>query len=160
MSKRKSCLPWISSVGTVSDERCVSGERGAASAATCAMFELDVSAGTAARSVGSHRAVGTSCESRTTSPDFDSPCGASAVVRLVHVITGTIALNGTPATDAFQTAPPPSEMPSAPICVSEISGCAVSQLNRNCVSATSVGPSSPNSPPDAPCPRASHMSDA
>ena len=28
------------------------------------------------------------------------------------------------------------------------------------MSATSVGPSSPNRPPDVPCPRASHMSDA
>jgi len=35
-------------------------------------------------------------------------------------------LNGTPAAVAFQTAPPPSEMPNAPICVSEISGRAVS----------------------------------
>ena len=59
----------------------------------------------AARRSGSQRLCGTSEASSWTRPDFDSPCGASALVRFVQVITGTIALNGTPATVAFQTAP-------------------------------------------------------
>src|SRR5207249_7804431 len=88
----------------------------------------------AASSAGSQRVGGTSPARYCTRPDFDSPCGARTVVRFVHVITGTIALNGTPTTVAFQTAPPPSEMPSAPICVSEISGCAVSHAYNSFVS--------------------------
>ena len=56
-----------------------------------------------------------------TRPVFGTPFGLSAVPRFVHVIAGTIALNGTPATAAFQTSPPPSERPKAPIWVSETS---------------------------------------
>ena len=93
-----------------------------------------------------------------TSPDFDRPCGASAGARFVHVITGTIALNGTPATAAFQTAPPPSEMPSAPICVSETSLAPANQSKSSCVSCTSRGPSRPNEPAGRAVPRASHAS--
>src|SRR2546426_3503051 len=122
MSKRKSRRPWIISVGVVTVERREIGERLAASAFTVAMFVLEVSDGFAARRSGSHRLSGTRLASSETRPDFDRPWGASALARFVHVITGTIALNGTPATVAFHTAPPPSEIPSAPICVSEISG--------------------------------------
>ena len=71
---------------------------------------------------------------------------------------GTMALNGMPAVVAFHTAPPPSEMPSAPICVSEISGRAVSHVKSSRVSCTSRVPSSPKSPSETPCPRASHSS--
>jgi len=76
------------------------------------------------------------------------------------VIAGTIALNGTPATAAFQTTPPPSERPKAPICVSDTSLRAENELKRSRASCTSFGPSSPNVPPEAPVPRASHMSEA
>src|SRR4051794_1292716 len=160
MSKRKSRRPWISSVGVATDESREIGERDAASAFTVAMFVLEMSDCFAASSSGSQRLSGTALPSNETSPDLERPCGASAVARFVHVITGTIALKGTPATVAFQTAPPPSEMPTAPICVSEISGLAASQVKSSFVSCTSRGPSSPNSPSDCPCPRASHMSEA
>src|SRR4029079_15088006 len=122
MSKRKSLRPWISSVGVVIEESREIGERDAANALTGAMFVLEMSDCFAASNSGSHRLSGTAAAINETSPDLDRPCGASAVARFVHVITGTIALKGTPATVAFQTAPPPSENPSAPICVSEISG--------------------------------------
>jgi len=131
-----------------------------ASAVTVAMFVLVTSELDAASRSGSQRLCGTSEASSWTSPDFERLCGASAVARFVQVITGTIALKGTPAAVAFQTAPPPSEMPSAPICVSEISGRAVSQANSSFVSSTSCGPSSPKRPPEAPWPRASHASAA
>src|SRR6266849_653992 len=115
-------------VGVVTDESCDSGERVEASAVTVAMFVLVTSELWEASRSGSQRLCGMSEASNWTSPDFERPCGASAVARFVHVITGTIALKGTPATVAFQTAPPPSEMPSAPIAVLEISGRAVSQV--------------------------------
>ena len=148
MSKRKSRRPWISKVGVVIVEMCEIGDRVAASAFTAAMFVLETSDGFAARSSGSHRLSGTAAASSETRPDFGRPCGASAVARFVHVITGTIALNGTPATVAFHTAPPPIENPSAPICVSEISGLAARKSKSSFVSCTSRGPSSPKSPSD------------
>ena len=64
-------------------------------------------------------------------PTSRGPAARARSARFVHVITGTIALNGTPAVVAFHTAPPPSEMPSAPICVSEISGRAVSHVKSS-----------------------------
>ena len=76
------------------------------------------------------------------------------------MIAGTIALNGTPATAAFQTAAPPSERPKAPMCVSDTSFRAVSQAKRSRASCTSFGPSRPNLPPESPVPRASHASEA
>src|SRR5262249_56206243 len=115
MWKRKSCRPWISSVGVVIDASFAAGERDVESDAAAARSALVVSPCDAARSCGSQRLVGTSPARYWTSPDFESPCGASDVSRFVHVITGTIALNGMPFVAAFQTAPPPSEMPSAPI---------------------------------------------
>ena len=122
MSNRKSWRPWISSVGVVIVGSFVTGEREAASAAAAVRSALVVRPADAASSCGSQRLVGTSPARYCTSPDFERPCGASAVSRFVHVMIGTAALNGTPLVSAFQTAPPPSEMPSAPICVSEISG--------------------------------------
>ena len=148
MSKRKSRRPWISKVGVVIDESREIGEREATSAFTVAMFVLVMSDDFAASSSGSHRLSGTSADRYETSPDLDRPCGASAVARFVHVIAGTIALKGTPATVAFHTASPPSEIPSAPICVSEISGLAARKSKSSFVSCTSRGPSSPKSPSD------------
>src|SRR3954447_14307218 len=160
MSKRKSCRPWMSSVGVLIDDSAETGERVEAKAAAAVRSVLTASPVEAARSCGSHRLVGTSPARNCTRPDFDSPRGASEVRRFVQVMTGTIALNGIPATAAFQTAPPPSEMPSAPICVSEISGRAVNQAKSSRVSCTSRGPSSPKTPSDVPWPRASQASAA
>ena len=75
-------------------------------------------------------------------------------------MAGTMALNGTPATAAFQTAPPPSERPKAPIWVSETPGFPANQVKRSCASYVSLGPSSPHLPPEAPVPRASQASAA
>ncbi len=136
----------MSSVGVVIDGSFGATERLAPSALTAAMLVLVTSEPEAASRSGSQRLCGTSAARYCTRPDFDSPCGASAVVRFVHVMIGTIALNGTPADAAFQTAPPPREMPSAPICVSEISGRAVSHVKSSRVSCTSRGPSSPKRP--------------
>src|SRR4051794_31733330 len=110
MSKRKSWRPWIRSVGVVIDASFAAGERVLAIAAAPERSALVVSPAEAARSCGSHRLVGTSPARYWTRPDFESPCGASAVSRFVHVMIGTTALNGTPFVNAFQTAPPPSEM--------------------------------------------------
>src|SRR5262249_45567324 len=93
-------------------------------------------------------------------PDFGTPFGFRAAPRSVQVIAGTIALKGTPATAAFQTSPPPSESPNAPICVLETSLRAPNQVKRSCASCTSLAPPSANFPPDAPVPRASHASEA
>src|SRR5436853_2099296 len=131
MSKRKSCRPWMRSVGVVIDERLEATERDALSAFTVAMFVLVTREPEAASRSGSQRLWGTSEASSCTRPDFESPCGASEVERFVQVMIGTIALNGTPAEVAFHTAPPPSEMPSAPICVSEISGRVVNHVKRS-----------------------------
>src|SRR5436305_5888341 len=122
MSNRKSCRPWITSVGVAIEDNEGSGERDDASAAAAARSVLDERPAEAASSCGSQRLVGTRPARYCTRPDFDRPCGASAVRRFVHVMIGTAALNGIPPVSAFQTAPPPSEMPSAPICESEISG--------------------------------------
>ena len=75
-------------------------------------------------------------------------------------MAGTMALKGTPATAAFQTSPPPSESPKAPICVFETSLRAANQSKRSRASCTSFGPSSPHLPPEAPVPRASQASAA
>src|SRR5919201_5080458 len=115
MSKRKSRRPWIISAGVDTDASFDIGERLAASAFTVPMFVLLLSDGCAASNAGSQRLGGTSPARYCTRPDFDNPCGASAVTRFVQVITGTIALKGTPATAAFHTRPPPSETPSAPM---------------------------------------------
>src|SRR3954452_24556188 len=158
MSKRKSCRPWISRVGVAIDASLEAAERDAESAVAGPRSALVVRPGDAARSCGSHLLVGTSPARYCTRPDFESPCGASAVRRLVHVITGTIALNGTPLVTAFQTAPPPREMPSAPI-----DGLPVRDWRKaksSLVSWTSRGPSRPKSPSEAPWPRASHASDS
>src|SRR5205809_3360206 len=106
MSKRKSRRPWIINVGVASPASFEIGEREAASVFTEAMFVLVTSDDFAASRSASQRLSGTRDASSWTSPDFERPCGASAVARFVQVITGTIALNGTPATAAFQTAPP------------------------------------------------------
>src|SRR5258706_14657185 len=84
-------------------------EREAAIVLTAFDVSLVVSASLAASSAGSQRAMGTRAARYWTSPDFESSCGWSAVFRFVHVIDGAIALKGTPAAVAFQTAPPPSE---------------------------------------------------
>ena len=75
-----------------------------------------------------------------------------------QVIAGAIALNGTPATAAFQTAAPPSERPKAPIWGEPVRACNQSKSSRT--SWTSRGPSRPKVPPDAPVPRASQASEA
>src|SRR3954453_21636158 len=108
------------SVGVVIDGNAGSGDRDDASAAAAVRSALDVRPADAASRCGSHRLVGTRPAGYWTGPDFDRLCGASAVSRFVHVMIGTAALNGMPAVSAFHTAPPPSEMPSAPIWVSEI----------------------------------------
>src|ERR1700719_2312628 len=128
MSKRKSWRPWTSSVGTEIDGSCASGDRAAAAAAAAAVTVPCASVSEAASRSGSQRDAGVSAARSATSSVFATPCGASAVCRFVHVITGTIALKGTPAAVAFHTAPPPSEMPSAPISVSDTSGLSASQL--------------------------------
>ena len=109
----------------------MSGDRAAAAVAAAAVTVPCASVCDAASRSGSQRDAGVSAPSRATSSVFATPSGASAVCRFVHVITGTMALNGTPAAVAFQTAPPPSEMPSAPICVSETSGRAASHVKRS-----------------------------
>src|SRR5579864_2121209 len=156
MSKRKSWRPWMSSVGVLIVGSFASGERVLASAAAAVRSLLAARPADAASSCGSHRLVGTSPARYWTSPDFESPCGASEVSRFVHVMTGTAALNGTPFVNAFQTAPPPSEMPSAPMFVSP--SCPANQLKSSCVSCTSRAPSRPKRPSEVPCPRASHSS--
>src|SRR6266481_4113532 len=101
MSKRKSWRPWIRSVGVVIDGSAETGERVAANAAAAVRSVLAASPADAASSCGSQRLVGTSPARYCTRPDFERPCGASDVSRFVQVMTGTIALNGTPATVAF-----------------------------------------------------------
>src|SRR2546422_188386 len=92
MSKRKSCRPWIISVGVESDESFEIDERDPVSAFTVAMLVLVTSDDFAASRSGSQRLSGTSEARSCTRPDFERPCGASAVARFVQVITGTIAL--------------------------------------------------------------------
>src|SRR4051812_49329126 len=103
MSNRKSRRPCSRSVGVVTLPSLEIGERDAASAVTAAGLVPLTSALAVKRSSGSQRLSGTSDARYDTRPDFARPCGASAVSRFVHVITGTIALNATPATVAFQT---------------------------------------------------------
>src|SRR5260370_39385852 len=111
---------------------CVGGEGEAEGAAAGGRSVPPGRPAEAARSWGSQRLVGTRPARYCTSPDFERPCGASAVSRFVHVMIGTAALNGTPLVRAFQTAPPPSEMPSAPMFVSP--SCPANQLKSSWVS--------------------------
>ena len=84
----------------------------------------------------------------------------SAEKRSVHVWTVTTAPHGTPATSELRTAPPPYEMPQAPMLFPSTSGRSASHWKTARVSAISRGPSMPTSPPDWPCPRASKASTA
>jgi hypothetical protein len=127
MSKRKSCRPCSRRVGTVIACRCDREERAASALVTAGVTFPWIRSCSALARVGSQLAIGTACARILTSPVFGTPFGLSAVPRLVHVIAGTIALKGTPATAAFQTSSPPSESPTAPIWVFETSACAENQ---------------------------------
>ena len=79
----------------------------------------------------------------------------------VHVIAGTIALKGTPATAAFQTSPPPSESPKAPIRgVRDVAAAGEPVEEVAARPAPPAARRAPNSPPEAPVPRASQASEA
>src|SRR2546423_540024 len=159
MANRKSCRPCSKSVGTVSEWSLGRDERAASVLLTTVVTAPSSRSSRACASVGSH-VEGTDCASRRTRPSFGTPFGLRAVPRSVQATAGTIALNATPATAAFQTSPPPSERPSAPIWVFETSLRPANQLKRSCASCTSMGPARPNLPPEPPVPRASQASAA
>ena len=140
--------------------RCEREERAASVLVTAGVTFPCTSACAICARAGSQFEIGTSWVRIPTRPVLGTLFGSSAWPRFVQEIAGTIALKGTPAAVAFQTSPPPSESPSAPISVSETSLRAASQVKRSCASCTSLGPSSPNLPPDAPVPRASQASAA
>ena len=138
--------------------RCDREDRAASTLVTAGVTSPPARYCTAWKSAGSQFALGAAWERIPISPVFGTPFGLSAAPRFVQVIAGTIALNGTPATAAFQTSPPPRDKPNAPICVSETSLRPANHAKRSCASCVSLALSSPNFPPEEPVPRASQAS--
>ena len=158
-SKRKSRRPWSMRAGVVTELSFPRTERESVSSWRSGRFVPAIASGFRRRISGSVRASGTSMPSWAIRPDFGRSCGKSAWYRLVHVASGTIAAHGNfPITVEFQTAPPPSEIPYAPIFFAFTSGRAARKSWSAHASPSSFGPSRPQSPPDSPWPRASNVS--
>src|SRR5439155_12504416 len=115
MSKRKSCRPCRRRVGTLSEWSCEREERAASALLTVEVTSPCSSDCAVWASAASQFWSGTTRERIEIKPVFATSSGLRADARFVQVIAGTIALKGTPATAAFQTSPPPSERPKAPI---------------------------------------------
>ena len=135
-------------------------ERVSVQARSAARFLLASASSRIASTDGSSRSLGTELRNWKIAPDLARFCGARAVKRSVHVSQVSTAAHGTPSTSERSTAPPPSEMPQAPIRVLSISGRAASWSKTSRVSAISRGPSIETSPPDWPWPRRSKASTA
>ena len=158
MSKRKSCRPWISSVGVVIDRSFASGERVDASAVTGAMFVLVRSEACAASSSGSQRLCGTSAARY-----LDEPRLREALRReRGHEVRPRDHRDDRLERDAGRQCVPDGaaaerDAERADLRVGDL-GRALSNVKSSRVSCTSRGPSSPKRPSEAPWPRASHSS--